>query len=200
MFPSHRWHLLALFDDLASTTAFSRGAAGERRVAVRLTELAGPGVLFLDNRELGRGRRDGGVDHMALTAGGVYVIDAKRYKNARVRVRRRGSLFSPIREQLMVNGRDRSKLLDSVARQHEAVCEALDTFQHPGVTAPGVPVISVLRFVEADLPMFGTPRIDGVPLLGPKGTAKLLSESTGSMDQDTLAAVHRHLAEAMPPA
>jgi Nuclease-related domain len=192
--------LLAVFPDPASTTSFSKGADGERRVAARLAERSGPGVLFLHNRKLGRGRRDGDMDHIALTSGGVYVIDAKHYKNAKVRVRSTGGLFSPIREQLMVNGRDRSKLLDSVARQHEAVRDALTTFQHPGVAAAGMPVISVLCFVDADLPMFGTPRIDGVPLLGPKGTAKLLRQSTGSLDQDTSAALHRHLAEAMPPA
>jgi hypothetical protein len=192
--------LLAVFPDPASTLAFSKGATGERRVAACLAERSGPGVLFLHNRKLGRGRRDGDVDHMALTPGGVYVIDAKLYKNAKVRVRRTGGLFSPVREQLMVNGRDRSKLLDSVARQNEAVREAIATFQDLGVAAGGVPVISVLCFVDADLPMFGTPRIDGVPLLGSKGTARLLRESTGSLDQDTLAALHRHLAEAMPPA
>ena len=199
-FPRMGGFLLAVFPDPASTVAFSKGALGERRVAARLAELSGPGVLFLHNRNLGPGRRDGDVDHMALTAGGVYVIDAKHYKNAKVRVRRTGGMFSPVREQLMVNGRDRSKLLDSVARQNEAVRHALGTFEHPGVTAAGIPVISVLCFVGADLPLFGTPRVDGVPLLGPKGTAELLRESTGSLDQDTLAAVHRHLAEAMPPA
>ena len=199
-FPRIGAFLLAMYGEPASTTAFSKGADGERRVAARLAERSGPGVLFLHNRKLGRGRRDGDVDHMALTSGGVYVIDAKHYKNAKVRVRRTGGLFSPVREQLMVNGRDRSKLLDSVARQNEAVREAIATFQDLGVAAAGIPVISVLCFVGADLPMFGTPRIDGVPLLGPKGTAKLLRESTGSLDQDTLAAVHRHLAEAMPPA
>ena len=192
--------LLRLFPDPASTTAFSKGAEGERRVAARLAELSGPGVLFLHNRKLGRGRRDGDVDHLALTTEGVYVIDAKQYKNAKVRVRRSGGLFSPVREQLMVNGRDRSKLMVSVTRQHQAVCEALSTFQRADVTGDAIPVVSVLCFIGADLPMFGTPRVDGVPRLGPKGTAKLLRESAGSLDQNTLAALHRHLAEAMPPA
>jgi hypothetical protein len=169
-------------------------------VASRLAELSGPGVLFLHNRLLGPGRRDDDVDHIALTAGGVYVIDAKHYKNAKVEVRRSGGLFSPAREQLMVNGRDRSKLLDSVARQAAAVRTALDTFHHSGVTAADIPVVSVLCFVDAVLPMFGTPRIGGVPLLGPKGTAKLLRKMTGPLDENTLAALHFHLAQALPTA
>lgn len=111
-FPRIGGLLLAVTHQPASTTAFSKGAAGERRVASRLAELSGPGVLFLHNRLLGPDRRDGDVDHLALTAGGIYVIDAKRYKDAKVEVRRSGGLFSPVREQLLVNGRDRSKLLD----------------------------------------------------------------------------------------
>src|SRR5674476_828485 len=69
-----------------------RAVAREGRVAARLAELSGPGVLFLHNRLPGQGHRD--VDHVAVTAGGVYVIDAKRYKNAKVEVRRNGGLFS----------------------------------------------------------------------------------------------------------
>lgn len=138
-FPRMGGLLLALFEDPASTKAFSKGAEGERRVAARLAELSGPGVLFLHNRKLGRGRRDGDVDHVALTAGGVFVIDAKQYKNAKVRVRRTGGLLLPVREQLMVNGRDRSKLMASVSRQREAVCEAVDTFRHAEVTGTAYP-------------------------------------------------------------
>jgi hypothetical protein len=108
-------------------------------------------------------------------------------------------LFSPLREQLIVNGCDRSKLLDSVTRQ-AAVRVALSTFQDTGVTGTDIPVVSVLCFDDADLPMFGTPRIGGVPLLGAKGTAKLLRAATGSLDEGTLAALHRHLAQAMPTA
>ena len=199
-FPRIGGFLLAVTNEPASTTAFSKGAAGERRVALRLADLSGPGVLFLHNRLLGHGRRDGDVDHIALTAAGVYVIDAKHYKSAKIEVRRSGGLFSPVREQLMVNGRDRSKLLDSVARQAAAVRTALNTFHHSGVTAANIPVVSVLCFVDAVLPVFGTPRIGGVPLLGPKGTAKLLRKATGSLDENTLAALHFHLAQALPMA
>jgi hypothetical protein len=197
-FPRVGGLLLAVTNEPASTTAFSKGAVGERRVALRLAELSGPGVLFLHNRLLGPGRRDGDVDHIALTAGGVYVIDAKHYKNAKVGVRRSGGLLSPVREQLMVNGRDRSRLLDSVARQAAAVRTALNTFHYSGVTAADIPLVSILCFVDAVLPVFGTPRIGRVPLLGPKGTAKLLRKTTGALDEDTLAALHCHLARALP--
>ena len=99
-----------------------------------------------------------------------------------------------------MNGCDRSKLLDSVARQAAAIRTAVTRLDHPGVTAADIPVVSVLCFVDAVLPMFGTPRIDGVPLLGPKGTAKPLRAATGSLEEITLAALHFHLAQALPTA
>ena len=68
------------------------------------------------------------------------------------------------------------------------------------MTAADIPVVSVLCFVDAVLPMFGIPRIGGVPLLGPKGTAKLLRSATGSLDENTLGALHLHLAQSLPTA
>ena len=59
-------------------------------------------MLFLHNRKLGPGRRDGDMDDVAIAPSGIYVIDAKRYQNAAVRVRRTGGLLSPVKEQLMV--------------------------------------------------------------------------------------------------
>lgn len=137
---------------------------------------------------------------MALTSGGVYVIDAKRYKNAKVRVRRSGGLLSPAREQLMVKWARPIQAFGLGRAPGGAVRVALSTFHHAGVTASDIPVVSVLCFDDADLPIFGTPRIGGVPLLGAKGTAKLLHAATGSLDEGTLAALHRHLAQAMPVA
>jgi len=74
----------------------------------------------------------------------------------------REGLFST-RGQLTVNGRDRSKLLDSdsVARQVEAVRTAIRTLHHAGVTATDMPMVSVPCLVDTVLPMFGTPRIGG---------------------------------------
>jgi hypothetical protein len=178
-----------------STTAFKTGAEGERRVAARLEKDAGETALFLHNRRLGAGRRDGDVDHIAVAPSGVYVIDAKRYNDKKVEVRRAGGLFSPAKEQLFIGGRDRTVLLDSVARQLAAVRAALDL-------APGgcdVPVHTVLCFVDAVLPLFGTARIGGVPLLGPKATARLIA-TAGPYDAATRAALHAHLADLLPPA
>ena len=142
------------------------------------------------------GRRDGDIDLIAVTAGGVHVIDVKRYNEAKVEVRRTGGLFSPATERLVIGGRDRTKLLDSLAKQHDAIRAALAIY--PG--GDDVAVSTSLCFVDAYLPMFGTPRIGGIPLLGPKGTARMLNAATGASGEAARASLHSHLALALPPA
>jgi hypothetical protein len=187
--------LLALSDEPASTKAFATGAEGERRIASRLEKDCGEEVLFLHNRKLGIGRRDGDIDHVAIAASGIYVIDAKRYQNAAVRVRRTGGFLSPVKEQLMVAGRDRTKLIDGCAKQLAAVVGALAG--HP--RAEGVRVTALVCFVDADLPRWGDLKMRGVRLLGLRGTSKLLRRP-GTLTEPERRSLHQHLAEALPPA
>jgi hypothetical protein len=187
--------LLALTDEPASTRAFKVGADGERLAAKRVQELCGKDVLFLLNRRLGVGRRDGDVDMVAVGPGGVYVVDVKLYKGRTVEVRRTGGLFSAVKEQLFIGGRDKTSVLDSLARQLDAVRNAMLDF--PG--GRHLSVTTALCFVDADLPLLGTPRIGFVPCLGPKATAKLLS-TPGVMDAAARTALHAHLAAKLPPA
>ncbi|MDP3891977.1 nuclease-related domain-containing protein [Nocardioides sp.] len=185
--------ILALSDDPASTRAFATGADGEERLAARLEKDCAPDVLFLHNRRLGHGRRDGDIDHVAIAASGVYLIDAKRYPNAKVRVRRTGGVFSAARAQLMIGGRDRSKLLTGCAKQAEALSAAL--VGHPA--ADTVVVRSLLCFIDADLPLFGAMEMGGVRLLGPRAVVKTI-RAPGELDAPTRASLHRHLAGALP--
>jgi len=187
--------ILALTDDPASTTAFAKGAIGEESVARRLEKYCGDQVLFLHNRRLGPGRRDGDIDHIAIAATGVYIIDAKRYKDAAIEVRRTGGLFSPKVEKLFVAGRDRTKLLDGLDKQRAAVEAALASYRD----GPVPNVTTVLCFVDANLPLFGTLNIGAVPLLGPRGTSKLLRQP-GKRQAAEREALHRHLAALLPPA
>lgn len=186
--------ILALSREPASTVAFASGALGERQLAARLENDCADQVLFLHNRRLGPGRRDGDVDHLAVGPTGVFVIDAKRYPNARVRVRRSGGLFSPAREQLLIDGRDRSRLLDGCARQVAAVSQALAG--HP--LADAVSITGLLCFVDADLPL-RTRTVKGTPLLGPRRAAKVL-QRPGTLTPAQRLSLHQHLARALPPA
>jgi hypothetical protein len=187
--------ILALSDEPATTRAFAIGADGEERLAARLERDCAPDVLFLHNRKLGKGRRDGDIDHIAIAPSGIFLIDAKRYLKSKVRIVRSGGIFSPVREQLMVGGRDRSKVLEGCAKQIAALTIALDG--HP--LAARVAVRSVLCFIDADLPLFGTMQAKGVRLLGPKGTIKVVTVE-GDLDAEARASLHRHLAAALPSA
>jgi hypothetical protein len=187
--------ILALTDDPASTAAFAKGAAGEESVAKRLEKDCEGLVLFLHNRLLGPRRRDGDLDYIAIAPSGVYIIDAKRYKDATVEVRRTGGLLSPRVEKLFVAGRDRTKLLDGLDKQLAAVAQAMAGFR--GTPIPEI--TTVLCFVGAKLPLFGTLSIRSVPVLGPRGTSKLLRQP-GSLEAASREALHRHLADRLPPA
>ncbi len=60
---------------------------------------AGQGYALHDRRVPGKRSN---IDRLFVGAAGVYVIDAKRYKNADVSVERTGGLFGPVGETLKV--------------------------------------------------------------------------------------------------
>jgi hypothetical protein len=140
--------LLALSKEPVSTRVWAQGAAGERAVASMLDELAGEDVVALHDRRM---RRPDGtlsranIDHLAVTAAGVWVIDAKTHQGA-LEVRRSGGLFSPRIESLYINGRDRTPLVHGLLKQVGAVRTELETVH------ADVPVRGALCFVGTELP------------------------------------------------
>jgi hypothetical protein len=182
--------LLSVTNEPQSTRAWASGAEGERRVAVRLAEMAGDDVLLLHDRRIPGSRAN--IDHLAIGAAGVYVIDAKRYRNADISVRRSGGLFRPVVEQLFVGGRDRTKLVTGLTPQVAAVRKALADF-----VGDTVPVTAMLCFVDGRLPIFGSLSMAGVPIVGPKGAAKLI-RAGGPFGTAAREAVRAHLASRLP--
>jgi len=159
--------ILAISDEPQSTTAWATGARGEELLGKRLDGLAGDGVRVLHDRRIPRTKAN--IDHIAVSAGGVFVIDAKRYKG-RPQLRVEGGLFRPCVEKLMVGTRDQTKLVEGVHKQLDLVRAALDAAGMADVPARGV-----LCFVEADWPLVGGSFvIDGVRVLWPKKLAELL--------------------------
>jgi hypothetical protein len=184
--------ILALSEEPQSTTAWATGARGEELLGRRLDGLVGDGVRVLHDRRIPRTKAN--IDHIAVWAAGVFVIDAKRYKG-RPQLRVEGGLFRPRVEKLMVGTRDQTKLVEGVHRQVDHVRAILDA---AGLAE--VPVRGVLCFVEADWPMIGGSFvIDGVDVLWPKELAKHLVRA-GSLDDATTGRVHRALAAAFPAA
>ena len=96
-----------------------------------------------------------------MTATGVYVIDAKKYRG-RPHLKVDGGLFRPRVERLLVGSRDCTKLVDGVLKQVDVVRGLLDI---------DVPVHGVLCFVEADWPLLGgTFTTRGVQALWPRSS------------------------------
>jgi hypothetical protein len=119
-----------------ATTAWDKGAAGERQVAAILDGLSGVEVLH-DRLVPGKGAAN--IDHIVIGQTGVFVIDAKNYGGV-LEVRQKGTMFRPT-ERLYVAGRDRTNLTEDVASQVQAVSAALGTdWAH-------VPVYAMLCFV-----------------------------------------------------
>lgn len=186
--------LLALNEEPVTTASLRRGAQGEIHVAEHLQRRCGPDVELLFNRRLSSRGKDGDIDVLAVTPSGVHVVDVKRYKPSPVRVRRRDGLLFPLREQLLIGGRDHTRLLASVQRQRRIVRGLVD--QVPDGAA--IAVHASFCFVDADLPLL-TARIDGIALLGTRGCVRRLNKP-GPLAPDVRATVLRHLAHHLPPA
>ena len=186
--------ILALSNEPASTRVWEQGARGERAVAARLDELAGAHVEVLHDRAMRRanGRiSNANIDHLAVAASGVWVIDAKSH-HGRLEVRRSGGLFSPRVERLYIAGRDKTALLQGLGNQIAAVTAALTA------VAAAVPVQGALCFVGTELPWFGE-TIGGIPLVGRRGLARLLKRPGDLAAEDRLA-IAQFLASRFPPA
>jgi hypothetical protein len=137
----------AVVGEPQSTRAWAVGAVGEERVAARLHAAADRGVLALHDRRIPGSRAN--IDHIAIGPAGVCVIDAKRYANAQIRVRRVGGLFTRRRDELLVRGRVRNDLVAGLDKQVAAVRAALEAGGHGDV-----PVVGVLCFVDGLFPLF----------------------------------------------
>lgn len=161
---------VALSDEKQSTKAWATGAVGEERLGARLDSLVSESIAVLHDRRIPGSKAN--IDHTAITAAGVWVIDAKRYKG-RPQLKIEGGILRPRVEKVLVGRRDCTKLVDGVLKQIDLVREVVGD----------LPVTGALCFVEADWPLLGgafTTR--GVHALWPKRLAKLLGEAEGSID------------------
>lgn len=128
------------------------------------------------------------IDHIVVTAGGVLVVDAKRYVDKRPELRVEGGFLRPRRERLVVGGRDRTKLLDGVLGQVDRVQAALED--------QSIQVSGVLCLIEADWPLitpFFTTR--DVRVVSPRKLSKILEEASGAVD---VSSVRDRIAAAFP--
>jgi hypothetical protein len=112
----------ALAGEPRNVQAWRQGAEGEAATARALAiRLGGSDVIVLHDRRMG-GRSKANIDHIAIGPTGVTVIDTKSSRG-RVQIATAGIINR--REQLLVNGRDRTSQLDSLQRQMERVARVL---------------------------------------------------------------------------
>jgi Nuclease-related domain len=171
---------------------WAAGARGEELVAESLAKRC-PTVPVLHDRAMPHSRAN--IDHIAVAASGVYVIDAKRY-HGKIDVRQ--PVFGQAR--LRINGRDKTKLVEGLAKQVAVVQAVLADL------APNVPVHGCFCFVAPDglladvgLPTLRTLKISGYSLYYLRRLAKRLNCS-GPLTPQAIAEIHTGLAELLPPA
>jgi hypothetical protein len=177
----------ALSDDPQTTRAWKEGAVGEERVAQILQERLGDSAVLLHDRKVPGTR--GNIDHIAIAASGVWIIDAKRYKG-RVEKRDKGGWFSSDL-RLYVGGRDKTTLVEKMGWQNDAVRTALGE--------DDVPLHRTLTFVGAEWPLlFRKPlQFDGVWVSWPAKLADLIAEP-GPLEPEEVERIARHLADKLP--
>lgn len=170
--------------------AWKTGAPGETRVGEVLESI--PGIITLHDRKLPGSRRN--IDHVAVTPAAVWVIDAKRYVDSKVEFHDAGGWFRTD-ERLMVGGRDRTKLVDEMSWQEEAVARAA------GVELGDLPVRPALCFVEATWPwLLKRPYlVREVAICWPNALPELLSRP-GPLDPASMDRIARAIAVALPAA
>ena len=183
--------MLAITDEPQSTTAWSRGAEGERRLGAGLDRLAGEGVRVMHDR-----RRPGtraNIDHLVVAMSGIWIIDAKLYAG-RIERRDVGGWFSSD-ARLFVNGRDRTSLLDGLGAQRAAIVNALET-----IDATDVPVHTALCFVDGDWSLFAKPfELQGHIVAWPKALYPRIV-GAGALQPDRQLEVLAALERQLPPA
>jgi Nuclease-related domain len=185
--------VVALAGEPRNVGAWRQGAEGEAATARALEQRLHRSdvVLMHDRRVPGRGRAN--IDHIAIGPGGVIVIDTKSSRG-RVQIATAGILNR--REQLLVNGRDRTTQLDALERQIERVVDALDRHDAGDV---GVLGALCFPFMRREWLHYSRARDGLITVDDPAHVAKLVKRA-GPLHADEIEWLAETLAAAFPPA
>jgi Nuclease-related domain len=178
--------LLAISAPPQHETAWEIGSRGEEHVGRSLDRRTakGPAIVLHDRR---MPPSFANIDHLAVGPRGVFVIDAKAIKGKARIVR---PLFG--KPRLTIAGRDRTKLIDGLDRQVDAVRRALSRHGHGEV-----PVLGILCFTKTELPLLGAGRIRGHRLHHCRATARALNRS-GPLVPEAIGAIAAELEADFP--
>ena len=176
----------------ASTTAWAKGASGEEQLGSALDALTDKGVIVLHDRQIPGSRAN--IDHIAIAASGVWVIDAKRYTGQIEKRDVGGWLRADLR--LYVGRRDRTAAVHGLGPQIDAVDSVL-----AGVDV-AAPIRPVLCFVGSEAAWGTTIRpfvIDGVLVTWGKALRKRITAG-GPLSREAVTHVARVLDSHLRPA
>lgn len=184
---------LTLTSEPQTTQAWAAGAKGERELGAFLQRLDdGRTTFVLHDRRMPGSRAN--IDHLVVAAGGIFVIDAKRYQG-KVRRLDRGGWFS-VDERLYVGQRDCTKLLVQMDRQVAAVQAVLEATE----LDEAVPVRPVLCFVDAEWSLFARPfQLGGVWVEWPNSLRERIQRG-GPLSPQRVNALARRLGASLRPA
>lgn len=173
------------------TSAWAKGAEGERRIAHRLDPLVDEGMVVMHDRKLPGTRAN--IDHIVVAPSGVYVIDAKHW-SGKIGTRTTGSVFKPGPTKLVVGGRDRTDEVNKTKPQHDAVVDVIAR----SAIVETVPVWPVICTVEAEWPLLARPiRLDRVTVTWMGALLKDLRRP-GPLARDGITRVSAVLNEGLP--
>jgi hypothetical protein len=175
-----------------SGVSWDIGATGEEMLGARLATLC-PEVPVLHDRQMPDSSAN--IDHIAVAASGVFVIDAKRYKG-KIEVRK--PWFKD--DVLVIRGSKKTKLVEGLRGQVAAVRARL------AIIEQDVPVHGCFCFLTpdgqaggTDIPTFRTLKVDGIPLFYPRKLAKRLRRP-GPLGDEQVAVLTEALVELFPKA
>ena len=176
-----------LSDDPQSTKAWAKGSEGERKLAAHLVRTVGDRAVMLHDRRIPGSRAN--IDHLVVAASGIWIIDAKSYKG-KVEQRDVGKWLKTDK-RLYVNRHDQTKLVGGLARQINAVLEAIEDAD--------IRVSAALCFVDSEWGMFSKPfHQGGVLVTWPKKLSEAIAEP-GPLSPTMVMNVADRLAAALPP-
>lgn len=172
--------------------SWGKGSEGESALARYIDGKVGEEVLALHDRLIPGTRTN--IDHLWVTATGVWVVDAKAYRGKVVR-REIGPLWRRDNE-VFVAGRNRTSLANGIRRQVDAVVAAL----RPDESLRGTDVHAVLCFVGAEWGLLDFPfQVGNVWVMYP-GTLQKRLRKNGPLGQEQRERIARRLGLSLPPA
>lgn len=177
---------------MVSAPRWAKGADGEERVGHWLNEVHEQGCYVLHDRRIPGSKAN--IDHLVVSRAGVWVIDAKNYSG---RPSFEGEDGAGGATRFRIDGYDRHDLIGGVARQVDAVRQAVGG----SLIGEGVDVRGLLCFVGTTSELLVRPLAVGdVGIAWPGVVLALLERTPGPLCDDDMRGLARRLENGLPPA